>query len=185
MNIKQKLALIRVMLYFNAILRKGKISKAAEENGIKQGNLSHLITDFEKSSGILLLQRSNQGVIPTPRGLKISRLTEQLEQSLRELEKAVHPEPRGSIKFCLAPDLNLKNLSQFQKQHPSWETKPLPGSRKRRYCRFDPSAGLEMRIHDLLDRRQRFSEIMDSLSDGQTRSRYLVRFYNTAVAFLI
>lgn len=41
MNIKQKLALIRVMLYFNAILRKGKISKAAEENGIKQGNLSH------------------------------------------------------------------------------------------------------------------------------------------------
>ena len=57
MNIKQKLALIRVMLYFNAILRKGKISKAAEENGIKQGNLSHLITDFEKSSGILLLQR--------------------------------------------------------------------------------------------------------------------------------
>ena len=89
MNIKQKLALIRVMLYFNAILRKGKISKAAEENGIKQGNLSHLITDFEKSSGILLLQRSNQGVIPTPRGLKISRLTEQLEQSLRELEKAV------------------------------------------------------------------------------------------------
>ena len=126
MNIKQKLALIRVMLYFNAILRKGKISKAAEENGIKQGNLSHLITDFEKSSDILLLQRSNQGVIPTPRGLKISRLTEQLEQSLRELEKAVHPEPRGSIKFCLAPDLNLKNLSQFQKQHPSWEISPCP-----------------------------------------------------------
>lgn len=184
MNIKQKLALIRVMLYFNAILRKRKISKAAEENGIKQGNLSHLITDFEKSSGILLLQRSNQGVIPTPRGLKISRLTEQLEQSLRELEKAVHPEPRGSIKFCLAPDLNLKTCHS-SKTAPFLGNKPLPGSRKRRYCRFDPSTGLEMRIHDLLDRRQRFSEIMDSLPDGQTRSRYLVRFYNTAVAFLI
>lgn len=70
MNIKQKLALIRVMLYFNAILRKGKISKAAEENGIKQGNLSHLITDFEKSSGILLLQRSQSGRHPDTAGIK-------------------------------------------------------------------------------------------------------------------
>ena len=74
MNIKQKLALIKIILYFNDILRKGKISKSAEENGIKQSNLSRLITDFEKASGVTLLQRSNQGVIPTPQGMRISQL---------------------------------------------------------------------------------------------------------------
>ena len=47
MNIKQKLALIKIILYFNDILRKGNISNSAEENGIKQSNLSRLITDFE------------------------------------------------------------------------------------------------------------------------------------------
>ena len=182
MNIKQKLALIRVMLYFNAILRKGKISKAAEENGIKQGNLSHLITDFEKSSGILLLQRSNQGVIPTPRGLKISRLTEQLEQGTGK-SRASRTARKHQI--LSGAGFEPEKPVTVPKTAPFLGNKPLPGSRKRRYCRFDPSAGLEMRIHDLLDRRQRFSEIMDSLSDGQTRSRYLVRFYNTAVAFLI
>lgn len=126
MNIKQKLALIKIILYFNDILRKGKISKSAEENGIKQSNLSRLITDFEKASGVTLLQRSNQGVIPTPQGMRISQLARRLEQNLEELEKVICPQNRGKIKFYLAPDLNMKNLAEFRRKHPSWEITDCP-----------------------------------------------------------
>ena len=84
MNIKQKLSLIKCLLYFDAVLKNGKISKVAQENGIKQANLSHLLTDFEKAFGINLFQRSNQGVTPTNQGLFIAKIADKIEKNITQ-----------------------------------------------------------------------------------------------------
>lgn len=121
MNIKQKLSKIKTLLYFNAVLKNGKISKVAQENGIKQANLSHLLTDFENATGITLLQRSNQGVTPTQQGILISKIATNIENNLQELEKLITPKDTKQIKIFLSPELCLKNLNEFENQHPTYK----------------------------------------------------------------
>jgi len=84
MSIKQKLSLIKAALYFNEVLREKKISAAAQKNGIKQTNLSKLISEFEQAVNIPLLRRDNTGITPTNYGLKISETIKELEQKITE-----------------------------------------------------------------------------------------------------
>ena len=121
MNIKQKLSKIKTLLYFNAVLKSGKISKVAQENGIKQANLSHLLTDFENATGITLLQRSNQGVTPTNQGLFIAKIADKIEKNIQEIEKILTPISKAQINFYLSPELELKNLTEFENQHPTYQ----------------------------------------------------------------
>lgn len=121
MSIKQKLSLLKNLLYFNAVLKNGKISKVAQENGIKQANLSHLITDFEEAFGISLLHRSNQGVYPTKQGLLISKIAEKIEKNIQDFEKLIAPKQKEQINFYLSPELSLKNLADFEDMHPTYD----------------------------------------------------------------
>lgn len=121
MNIKQKISIIKSLLYFNAILKEGKISKVAQENGIKQANLSHLITEFEAAFGISLLQRSNQGVSPTNQGLLVAKIADKMERNLQEVEKLITPQEKEKINFFISPDLELKNLAEFENRHPTFK----------------------------------------------------------------
>ena len=56
----------------------------------------------------------------------IGQLARRLEQNLEELEKIICPQNRGKIKFYLAPDLDMKNLAEFRRKHPSWEITDCP-----------------------------------------------------------
>ncbi|MCX4349048.1 MAG: LysR family transcriptional regulator [Alphaproteobacteria bacterium] len=126
MSIKQKLSLIKAALYFNEVLREKKISAAAQKNGIKQTNLSKLISEFEQAVNIPLLRRDNTGITPTNYGLKISETIKELEQKITELEKYILHFPNKTISYYFSPGITLNSLDLFQQEHPGWKLFPCP-----------------------------------------------------------
>ncbi len=120
MNIKQKLSIIKFALYFNDVIREGKISNSAQKNGIKAGNLSKIISDFEAIIKIPLLQRGNKGVYPTNYGLKISEAISRMEQDIEDIESFIRIYPDTQLKYHFAPGMTLKSLDVFQQEHPGW-----------------------------------------------------------------
>ncbi len=124
MNTKQKIALLKAALYFNAVIKEGKISKAAQKNGIKPGNLSRIISEFETAAKIPLLQRGNKGVRPTNYGFKIAGLVLSLEQKIEELEKFIKISPNICLRYHASPGIILNSLEDFQRQHPQWQLLP-------------------------------------------------------------
>ena len=83
MNIKRESAIIRQMLYLLATIRNGKITRTAEENGIKISNLSMQLKDLEEATGAALLNRKSDGVEPTPAGLELCELAQEFEEILQ------------------------------------------------------------------------------------------------------
>ena len=84
MNIKRESAIIRQMLYLLATIRNGKITRTAEENGIKTSNLSSLLKDLEKAAGVPLLNRKSDGVEPTTAGRELYKLAREFEETLQK-----------------------------------------------------------------------------------------------------
>ncbi len=62
---KSRLSFLRDLLALKEVIDAGRIQGAARRNGIKQSNLSKIITDLESSMNTTLLQRSPKGVEPT------------------------------------------------------------------------------------------------------------------------
>lgn len=86
MNIKRQIAIIKQMLYLSATIRNGKINLTAEENGIKNSNLSQLLKEFEDETGLALLDRKSDGVEATQAGLEFCTLAEELETTLLKFD---------------------------------------------------------------------------------------------------
>ena len=159
MSIKQKLSLIKAALYFNEVLREKKISAAAQKNGIKQTNLSKLISEFEQAVNIPLLRRDNTGITPTNYGLKISETIKELEQKITELEKYILHFPNKTISYYFSPGITLNSLDLFQQE-------PLSPASRCAIVNTDFSTGLELRIHLPAHAGQHLSKTMDNLSNG-------------------
>jgi len=130
MNIKQKLSVIKAALYFNEVLRERKISGAAQKNGIKPGNLSKIISEFEAAVKIPLLCRDNKGVCPTNYGLKISAAIKELEHDIDELERFIQVFPNSKLNYYFAPGITFNTLEKFQQQHPGWDILPCTTPRE-------------------------------------------------------
>lgn len=102
------------MLYLLATIRNGKINVTAEENGIKNSNLSQLLRDLEEETGATLLNRKSDGIEPTQAGMELYNIAAEFEESLHKLDnlqrRARHaPE----IKFYLPANLSV-DLHDFK-----------------------------------------------------------------------
>lgn len=121
MNIKNNINFVRSILYLQAVIRSGTISKTAAANGIKAANLSKLLTELETEIGCKLLNRSSRGVTPTKEGSHIYTIALELEHALAELEnirktKLIDP---NRITFYISDDMKLENIEAFLASQPN------------------------------------------------------------------
>lgn len=121
MNIKTNISFIRSILYLQAVIRSGTISRTAATNGIKAANLSKLLTVLETELGCKLLERNSRGVTPTKKGKRIYTIALELEHALAELEnirktKLINP---NQINFYISQDMKIDNIEAFSIKYPN------------------------------------------------------------------
>ncbi len=64
-TLKTNLSLLRELFALKEVMDAGQIQGAAQRNGMKQSNLSKMISDLESEINVKLLNRSSKGVEPT------------------------------------------------------------------------------------------------------------------------
>lgn len=64
-TLKTNLSLLRELFALKEVMDVGQIHGAAQRNGMKQSNLSKMISDLESEMNIKLLNRSSKGIEPT------------------------------------------------------------------------------------------------------------------------
>lgn len=114
MSIKSKSTLFRNMLYLNELIKFSKISTVAENNGIKQSNLSKIIKDLEDITQTQLFERSNKGLIATDKAIELSKLISKTEIYFEEtMEKMLNQEIKKTILLFVPENIIIKNLQSF------------------------------------------------------------------------
>ena len=104
---------------------RGSMAKAAAELGISQPAISKAIVDMEHALGLRLLDRSRNGVEPTPYGRALVRrsatIFDELTHGLQELEFLADP-TRGQLRIgsseSVAAGLLPVVLDRFVRRHP-------------------------------------------------------------------
>ena len=87
-DITRRITLRELRLFVTAA-RSGSMSKAASDIGLSQPALSRCITELERTLGVLLFDRTNRGISPTPHGEVLLRratgVLEELRHAVDEL----------------------------------------------------------------------------------------------------
>jgi LysR family glycine cleavage system transcriptional activator len=86
----RRLPPIRPLVAFDAVMRHGSFSRAADELGITQSAVSHQVRRLEQYFGELLLQRRNPGVEPTEKGRTLAAMLGGVLDSLAALDAHRH-----------------------------------------------------------------------------------------------
>ncbi len=113
---------------FNAIVREGSMSAAAQVLGIKRSTVSHQLKSLEDQLGSALFVRTTRSISLTEAGRALARASspafEQLADGLESARTAGHA-ARGSLKLAVPEfvyHLLLSNLLvSFQEQYPEIE----------------------------------------------------------------
>lgn len=113
MNIKRESVIIRQLLYLLATIRTGKITQAAEENGIKASNLSSLLKDLEEAAGVKLLSRKSDGVKPTAAGKELYKLAKEFENTLGKFRNIQNKIKQNEEIIFYAPENMEIDLGAF------------------------------------------------------------------------
>src|SRR5437867_3569303 len=78
-----------------AVAERGSMAKAAHDLAISQPVVSKTISDLEATIGVRLLDRSRQGVMPTPYGRALLRRSiaafDELREGVKEIEFLIEP----------------------------------------------------------------------------------------------
>src|SRR5262245_8180885 len=95
-----KLRELRILI---AVTQTGSMGKAAVQLAISQPAVSRAIADLEFSLGVSLLDRSPQGVEPTPYGRALINRSlaafDELGQGLKEIKSIADP-TAGEVRIC-------------------------------------------------------------------------------------
>lgn len=119
MTVKNMLSTIRVLLYFNSVVKRGKLILTGEENGIKSSNLSKLFTDFEKENNFEILSRNSRGAKPTTAGLELYMLTEELANTIQKIQDFLkHNSKLKAVSLYLPDNLEFPCLTEFTDEYP-------------------------------------------------------------------
>lgn len=108
---------------FRAVAREGNITKAAQNLGYVQSNVTARIQHLETELGTPLFYRQH-GMVLTPAGEKLLPYAEQILHLFEEANKALcdSPEPSGRLSIganYLASSINLPEIfSQYHKKYP-------------------------------------------------------------------
>jgi LysR family transcriptional regulator, glycine cleavage system transcriptional activator len=87
---------IRPLVAFDAVIRHGSFSHAADELGITQSAVSHQIRQLERYFREPLLERRNPGVVPTEAGRALAATLGGVLDSLAALDAHRHDIAGGS-----------------------------------------------------------------------------------------
>ncbi len=110
---------------FYQVAKDGKFSESAKKLNISQSALSRSVSLLEEAEGVVLFDRSKNGVALTPKGLDVFRLCEQLFKTEKEIEnlcRGVQEKCEGQLSFAASDHVindYLPNLlHEFRRQYP-------------------------------------------------------------------
>lgn len=121
MSVKRYVKLTQNMLYLAETAQTGKISKAAEKNGIKSSNLSKIIHEVEKALGFDIFDRKYNGISVTPQASRIMDKAQELLDFVRELEAEIETQIKENggqvLRVYKCDELNIKGLDSGMKSN--------------------------------------------------------------------
>lgn len=110
---------------FMAVVEGGSMSKAAERLATSQPAISRAIGDLEESLGVQLLDRSPQGVVPTPYGMALLKrsvaIFDEIRQGIKDLEFLSDPdagEVRIAAPIALSTGIVAAAVARMTARHP-------------------------------------------------------------------
>jgi DNA-binding transcriptional LysR family regulator len=126
-----KLRDLRILL---AVTQTGSMAKAAVQLATSQPAVSRAVADMEATLGVALLERSSQGVEPTPYGRALIRrgaiVFDELRQGLKEIEFISDPtvgEVRIGTTSSIAAGLLAAVLGRMSRRYPRVSFRVISG----------------------------------------------------------
>ncbi len=118
---------LQQLYYFQAIVKEGSYTKAAEKLRITQSSLSHSMANLEQELKLELFEKQGHQIRPTPFGRQFldhaDRAIKEVEAIREEAEAAVNPR-RGRIRLSVAHTMTfgfLPNMLRYFRQIPENE----------------------------------------------------------------
>jgi DNA-binding transcriptional LysR family regulator len=108
-----------------AVIQAGSMGKATERLNLSQPAISKAIADLERALGVRLLDRSRQGVAPTPYGRALTKrgiaVFDELRQGVEDIEFLSDP-TAGEIRIgtteAIAPAIVMPVIDRLTQQYP-------------------------------------------------------------------
>ncbi|MFT7372048.1 MAG: DNA-binding transcriptional LysR family regulator [Oleiphilaceae bacterium] len=100
---------IKPLHYFLAAYEEGSITAAASRCFIAQPSITHAIKSLEARLGVILFERSKQGIKPTTEGHKLYKLATDLLLQNQQLEEAFSPNNRVELLLYIQADINAEH----------------------------------------------------------------------------
>ena len=104
---------VKPLHYFIAAYEEGSITAAALRCFISQPSITHAIKSLESSLGVILFERSKQGIRPTTEGVKLYKLATDLLLQNQQLEAAFTPNNKIELHLYIQPDINIEQYSDI------------------------------------------------------------------------
>lgn len=116
---------IRQLEAFQAVLKTGSATRAAELLRISQPSVSKLLADLEADIGLRLFERIRKRLIPTPEGRRLGQEVEGLFLKLSRIEHVgneMRAKGIGELRIAALPALGIglmpQVLAKFRDKHP-------------------------------------------------------------------
>lgn len=103
---------VKPLHYFLAAYEEGSITAAASRCFIAQPSITHAIKSLEASLGVVLFERSKQGIKPTRDGNKLYKLANDFLLQNQQLKEAFIPNRNIKIPIYIQPDINIERYSE-------------------------------------------------------------------------
>lgn len=107
---------IRQIEAFNAVMKGGSVTKAAEMLFVSQPAVSKLVQQFESSCGFALFTRGQGRLLPTPEARRLFSETQTFMTGVERIEncaRAIRENERGEISVTAFPALGMRVLPQL------------------------------------------------------------------------
>lgn len=107
---------IRQIEAFNAVMKGGSVTKAAEMLFVSQPAISKLVQQFESSCGFALFTRGQGRLLPTPEARRLFSETEKFMTGVERIEntaRAIRDSERGEVSMTAFPALGMRVLPQL------------------------------------------------------------------------
>lgn len=110
---------------FYEVAKSGKFSESAKKMNVSQSALSRSVSLLEENEGVILFDRSKNGVSLTPKGIEVFKLCEELFQTEKKIEnlcRGLQENCEGLLRFAasdhIVNDLLPIPLHKFRRLHP-------------------------------------------------------------------
>lgn len=138
---------------FEAAIRHGRMTRAAEELGVTHGAVSRQVRLLEETFGAQLLERTQQGLVPTEAG---AVLAERLSRGFREIEAgvaALRDEASGTLDVSCLGTFTMRwlipRLGRFAATHPGIEVRLMQSDAPTDFARGRYDVAIRVTDHAL------------------------------------